>query len=105
EAFNRKLPVIASTEVGAVAGGLVRDGRNGLVVRAGDPQALARAIGRLIEDGVLRRRLGVAGQADVGAHTYEAWAAGFSAALRSVGRTNREAPGGELRADRAGTVG
>ena len=44
EAMNQGLPVIASDAVGAVAGGLVRDGRNGLVVRAGDSGALAHAM-------------------------------------------------------------
>ena len=44
EAMNRNLPVIASDAVGAVAGGLVRDGHNGLVVPAGDARALARAL-------------------------------------------------------------
>src|SRR5262249_9917015 len=56
EAMNRGLPVIASDAVGAAAGGLVRDGRNGLVVPAGDPGALAGAIGRLAADADLRAR-------------------------------------------------
>ncbi len=37
EAMNQGLAVIASDSVGAAAGGLVRDGINGLVVPAGDP--------------------------------------------------------------------
>ena len=41
EAMNRGLPVIATDAVGAAAGGLVRDGHNGLVVPAGDAGALA----------------------------------------------------------------
>jgi hypothetical protein len=36
--------IIASDEVGAVAGGLVRHERNGLVVSAGDVDALAAAL-------------------------------------------------------------
>ena len=36
EAMNQGIPVIATDAVGAAAGGLVRDGRNGLVVPAGD---------------------------------------------------------------------
>ena len=44
EAMNRGLATIASDAVGAVAGGLVRDGHNGLVVPAGDSDALARAM-------------------------------------------------------------
>jgi len=85
EAMNRGLAVIASDEVGAVAGGLVRDGRNGLVVPAGDAHALARAMMRLAADPQLRARLGAAGAEDVRAYTHEAWAVGFSQALASVG--------------------
>jgi glycosyltransferase involved in cell wall biosynthesis len=85
EAMNRGLATIASDAVGAVAGGLVRDGHNGLVVPAGDSDALSQALVRLAGDAELRARLGAAGARDVGAYTYDAWAAGFSRALASVG--------------------
>ena len=85
EAMNQKLPVIASDAVGAAAGGLVRDGRNGLVVPAGDATALAGAIRRLAADAPLRARLGAAGAADVQAYTHDAWAGGFASALGSLG--------------------
>ncbi|MFI5005225.1 MAG: glycosyltransferase family 4 protein, partial [Solirubrobacterales bacterium] len=96
EAMNRNLPVIASHAVGAVAGGLVRDGRNGLVVPAGDSHALAHALRRLAADAPLRARLGAAGAEDVRAFTHDAWAAGFSTALGSLGlsRTPRGEPRG-----------
>jgi glycosyltransferase involved in cell wall biosynthesis len=84
EAMNQSTPVIASEEVGAVAGGLVRHERNGLVVPAGDPGALAAALRRLHDDSRLRARLGANARRDVAAYTFEAWAGGFSAALRSV---------------------
>jgi len=84
EAMNRQLPVIVSDAVGAAAGGLVRNERNGLVVPAKDPLALAAAIQRLAEDAPLRERLGRAGASDVRAYSHEAWAHGFSAALASV---------------------
>ncbi|HEV3069895.1 MAG TPA: glycosyltransferase family 4 protein [Solirubrobacteraceae bacterium] len=84
EAMNRQLPVIVSDAVGATAGGLLRNERNGLVVPAGDSSALAGAIRRLAEDRALRERLGRAGASDVRAYNYEAWAAGFSAALASA---------------------
>jgi glycosyltransferase involved in cell wall biosynthesis len=89
EAMNRGLPVISSDAVGAAAGGLVRDGHNGLVVPAGDIDALAVAIRRLADDPALRARLGGAGARDVGAYTYDAWAKGFSAALASLGLSQR----------------
>ena len=50
EAMHQGVPVIASDAVGAAAGGLVRDGANGIVVPAGDAGALARAIRRLHDD-------------------------------------------------------
>jgi glycosyltransferase involved in cell wall biosynthesis len=89
EAMNRGLATISSDAVGAVAGGLVRDERNGLVVPAGDSDALANAMVRLAEDDELRTRLGAAGARDVGSYTHEAWAAGFSAALATVGLSRR----------------
>jgi glycosyltransferase involved in cell wall biosynthesis len=85
EAMNRGLAIIASDAVGAVAGGLVRDGHNGLVVPAGDSDALANAMVRLAQDPALRARLGAAGAMDVGAYTHDAWARGFSEALATVG--------------------
>ncbi len=85
EAMNQGLAVIASDSVGAAAGGLVRDGVNGVVVPADDPIALASAIGRLAQDAELRRRLGAAGAHDVLAFNYGAWADGFSRAFASVG--------------------
>ena len=83
--MNRGLAVIASDAVGAAAGGLVRDGETGIVVPAGDPQALAEAIARLGGSAELRARLGAAGERAVGAYTYDAWAEGFMRALASVG--------------------
>jgi glycosyltransferase involved in cell wall biosynthesis len=85
EAMNRNLPVIVSDAVGAAAGGLVREGRNGLVVPAGDPAALAVAMRALADDAPLRARLGTQGASDVLAYSHDAWAEGFSRALASVG--------------------
>ncbi len=85
EAMNRSLAVIASDAVGAAAGGMVRDEENGLIVPAGDSIALAAAIRRLAGDPELRARLGEAGSTTVRAYSHEAWAEGFSSALRTVG--------------------
>jgi D-inositol-3-phosphate glycosyltransferase len=56
EAMACGKPVVAS-ETGGLAF-LVRDGETGFHVPAGDPQALAERIRRLLEDEVLRTRLG-----------------------------------------------
>jgi len=85
EAMNQGLAVIASDAVGSAAGGLIRDGHNGLVVPAGDSDALAAAINRLAGEPALRARLGEAGAKDVQAFTYDAWARGFSSALATLG--------------------
>ncbi len=85
EAMNRGLPVIASDAVGAAAGGLVRDEANGLVVAAGDSDALAarnRAPGR---GPAVARPSRVPGSAATCALIrYDAWAEGFSDALASL---------------------
>lgn len=85
EAMNQGTPVIASDAVGAAAGGLVRHRRNGLIVPAGDANALADAMRRLATDERLRIRLGQAAAKDVACYTHEAWAGGFSSALASIG--------------------
>ncbi len=84
EAMNRGLAVIASDQVGAAAGGLVRDGANGLVVRAGDERALAQAIERLAGSPQLRRAMGVEGEKDVRAYSAGGWAEGFGSALSTL---------------------
>jgi glycosyltransferase involved in cell wall biosynthesis len=85
EAMQQATPVIASDAVGAVAGGLVRDGRNGLVAPAGDPEALATRIRVLAMNPELRERLGSSARADVTPFSDQAWADGMRRALRAVG--------------------
>jgi glycosyltransferase involved in cell wall biosynthesis len=85
EAMHQGTPVIASDAVGAVAGGLVRDGRNGLVVPAGDAQALAARIGTVEANPELRAQLGAAAKEDVAAFSEAAWVRGMQEALYAVG--------------------
>ena len=61
EAMAAGLPVVA-TDVGGVAEA-VENGETGCLVPAADPEALARALERLVSDADLRRRLGAAGRA------------------------------------------
>jgi glycosyltransferase involved in cell wall biosynthesis len=90
EAFDRGVPVIATDAVGAAAGGLVQHERTGLVVPAGDADALARALRRLHDDAPLRERLGAAGRAAMGSYTHAAWAGGMARALAAVGAGRSE---------------
>src|SRR4051812_35047513 len=85
EAMHQATPVIASDAVGAVAGGLVRDGRNGLVAPAGDARALATRIQALARDTRLRAQLGAAAREDVRPYSEAAWVAGMRQALQAVG--------------------
>ena len=85
EALHQGTPVVATTAVGAVAGGLIRDGETGLVVPPGDMPALASAIARLLQDPALRAHLGAAGRAALAGHTYAAMADAFGVALARAG--------------------
>jgi glycosyltransferase involved in cell wall biosynthesis len=67
--------------VGAVAGGLVRNGETGWVVAPRDAGALADALERLLGNDALRERLGAAGRAAVAPYTPQAMADAFSRAL------------------------
>ncbi|MGO9957898.1 MAG: glycosyltransferase family 4 protein [Solirubrobacteraceae bacterium] len=91
EAMLQERPVVVTTAVGAAAGGLVRDGDTGLVVAPGDPEALARAIDRLLDDAPLRAQLGAAAREAAAAFTYEAMAAAFDRALAAAGIGDRPA--------------
>jgi glycosyltransferase involved in cell wall biosynthesis len=89
EAMHQHLPVIATDAVGAAAGGLIRDDRNGLVVPAGDPGALAAALRALRDDPARRARLGAAAAHDAAPYTYDAWAAGMGKALALAGASRQ----------------
>jgi glycosyltransferase involved in cell wall biosynthesis len=92
EAMHQGKPVIATTSVGAVAGGLVVDGDTGIVVAPGDARALAAAADRLLGDAALRSRLGSRARQAVSAYTYDAMVEAFDRAIsaaRSRGRGTR----------------
>ncbi len=55
EAMSAGLPIVSCHAVGVVD--CLRDGENGLLVQPGDIHSLADALGRLLDDGGLRRRL------------------------------------------------
>jgi glycosyltransferase involved in cell wall biosynthesis len=67
EAMASGLPCI-TTEVGSGTSWVVRDGRTGIVVPPREPAALANAIGKILDDEALSRRLGSAGRERVVQH-------------------------------------
>jgi glycosyltransferase involved in cell wall biosynthesis len=81
EAMHSGIPVIASTAVGAAAGGLVQHEVNGLIVREGDSEQLRRGLERLLSDTDLARRMGIEAAASVRAFDYPRMVAAFDAAL------------------------
>lgn len=85
EAMHQGTPIIATGAVGAVAGGLVLDGRNALVVPDGDAGALAARLRAAAAAPELLERLGAAARADVAPFTPAAWAEGMSRALAAAG--------------------
>jgi glycosyltransferase involved in cell wall biosynthesis len=85
EAMHQGTPVITTDAVGAARGGLVQDGRNGLVAPQGDADALAVRLRGLAQNPGLREALGVAARQDVGRFTYAAWISGMRRALAAAG--------------------
>lgn len=84
EAMHRGVPVLATDAVGAAAGGLVRDGRNGTVVPADDPGAMATALRARFADRAGTAQLGATARSDVAAYTFAAWAAGMAEAIEAA---------------------
>ncbi|MFI5104165.1 MAG: glycosyltransferase, partial [Terriglobales bacterium] len=80
EAIACGLPVIA-TEVAGSTADLVRDGVNGYVVAARQPEALSRAMEKLLHDPELRQRMGQMSLQTNSAFTPQGWAAGVARAV------------------------
>jgi glycosyltransferase involved in cell wall biosynthesis len=84
EAMSAGLPVVTTSAVGAVAGGLVLDGRTGIVVPERDVDGLAVALRRLMVDPALRARLGAAARERVRCWNYDAALRGLDAAIHAA---------------------
>lgn len=90
EAMNQGVPVIASDAVGAAAGGLVRDGINGLVVPERDRAALAAALQRILTEPGLRDRLSEAARQIIETWDNERMVQDFCAAVQYAMKTRRQ---------------
>jgi glycosyltransferase involved in cell wall biosynthesis len=84
EAMSCSVPVVATTG-GALPEVVGKDGVTGLLVTPDDPEALAGAIGRLLDDPELRSRLGRAGRERViSRFTWQVTARGTADCYRSI---------------------
>ncbi|RMG05185.1 MAG: glycosyltransferase [Acidobacteria bacterium] len=86
EAFNQGVPVIATDAVGAAAGGLARDGVNGLIVPERDSVALARTLQRILDDVDLRERMSQNARQIIAGWDNERMVQGFRQAIEYVSR-------------------
>jgi glycosyltransferase involved in cell wall biosynthesis len=92
EAMAAGLPIVASSEIGAVSD-LVRDGVNGFLFPSGDVERLARAIRTLAEDAELRRHMRQRSEDTMSSWDFERDVRGICAALAATRRcTGRPAP-------------
>lgn len=87
EAFYKGVPAITTTAVGAAAGGLVEDGRTGLVVPESNVPALSEAIGRLLSDTRLRHRLGASARSRMRIWSNQRMVDGFVRAVEFARRS------------------
>lgn len=84
EAMLSGCAVVASTAVGAVAGGLIRDGVTGLVFEENDDVALGRHLHTLCQNRRLRASLAEAAEREARMYTEARACADFGAAIASV---------------------
>ena len=84
EAMNQGCPVIASDAVGAARGGLLEDGKNGLVVPERDDELLAAALTRVLDDPDFHQNLSLSARGTISSWTYDRMAQGFFDALQFV---------------------
>jgi glycosyltransferase involved in cell wall biosynthesis len=84
EAFNQGVPVIATDSVGATAGGLLRDGINGCVVRERDAKALTAALRNILNDRALRDTMSQNARSTIARWDNEGMVLGFRRAIERV---------------------
>jgi glycosyltransferase involved in cell wall biosynthesis len=83
EAMACGLPIISTNAAGEI-GARVQEGRNGFVVRPGEPVELAAAMARMAADPRRRSDMGAESRRMIDGHTPERWASDFEAAVSGI---------------------
>jgi glycosyltransferase involved in cell wall biosynthesis len=86
EAMNQGCPVIATSAVGAVAGGLVQDGRTGYVVPERNAGAITQSLERILTNDAIEKEMRAAALEEIAKWTYDRQVQGFVDAIRFVNR-------------------
>lgn len=87
EAFNQGVPVVTTDAVGAAAGGLVRNGVNGLIVPERNSSALADALMTLFTNEQRRVELAMNARSLIATWNNQTMVAGFTQAIEYVSST------------------
>jgi glycosyltransferase involved in cell wall biosynthesis len=88
EAMNQGLPCIASDAVGAAVGGLIKNGRNGLIVPEGDVDSLVIALESIVNNSERQCEMSLNAREDIAEWTYDMMAKGFVNAINYVRQKN-----------------
>jgi glycosyltransferase involved in cell wall biosynthesis len=80
EAMSRGLPLVATRNAGGED--LIEEGRTGFLVNIRAPEEIAARLGRLADDRALLAAMSEAAREKAAEYTWEAYAAGISAALQ-----------------------
>ena len=84
EAMNQGCPIVATDAVGAAAGGLVQQDRNGVIVPEADSVAMGRALELLLGDDELRARMSQASREIIKEWSPQQMVVDFSRAIEFV---------------------
>lgn len=81
EAMGAGIPVIATSEVGAAAAGMIKDGENGYIVPERNSTVLADRISRILSDPSVRKEMAAAASETIEKYDFDRMVDGFEDAI------------------------
>jgi glycosyltransferase involved in cell wall biosynthesis len=91
EGMASGLPVLTTPRSGTAE--IMIGGENGFVVPVGDPAAMARVVGSLIQDPALRQRVGAAARATAEGQSWRVYEQNIAAVFQEIARREENRPG------------